>query len=91
MVSKILIRITQMDFVVNHLFTRNQSKKVMREMMNLVIFILVILKWEIEKLEKEYGHVVKVKLEKQPHVLKIDISLLNGLMKKPKSITMIGQ
>ena len=89
MENKIQILIILMVFVESPSFTKNQQRKEKKVMMSHAISILDISKLETRKLVRVYGHVVKEKLVKLSHVPKTDISLLNGLMKRQRNISLI--
>ena len=79
---------TLIVFVVNHLFGKNQLKKVKKVMMKLVFFILDSLLTRIKSLLMENGYVVEKKIEKIQVVQKTNIVSVNGQTKKLKNISL---
>ena len=81
---------TLIVFVVNHLFGKNQLKKVKKVTMKLVFFILDSLLTRIKSLLMENGYVAEKKIEKIQVVQKIGIISQIGQMKKLRSISLIS-
>ena len=79
---------TLIVFVVNHLFGKNQLKKVKKVMMKLVFFILDSLLTRIKSLLMENGYVAEKKIEKIQVVQKTNIVSVNGQTKKLKNISL---
>jgi hypothetical protein len=75
--------------VVNHSFIRNLIRKEKKEMMNPAFITVDILVMLMLKHKKVNGHAVALKREMVNHVLRISISIMIGLKKKPKNISLI--
>jgi hypothetical protein len=79
----------QTHSVVNHSFIRNLIRKEKKEMMNPAFITVDILVMLMLKHKKVNGHAVALKREMVNHVLRISISIMIGLKKKPKNISLI--